>query len=381
MRIDIVGGGPAGLYLAYLLKQDDPDHRVRVFERNAADVTYGWGVVFSGRALGFIEERSEQLFEQLDQALERWTDLTIVHRDQAVAIDGSEFSGISRQRLLDVLQIHCTEAGVELFFSTSVNALPTDDDTDLLIGADGVGSMVRHHNEQRFGTSTTLCTNRYIWYGTTRVFDTLSLIFKSNDDGVFVAHTYRYSPNMSTFLVECDADTYASAGFAQMTDQQSRAYCENVFAEELRGEALQSNHSEWRQFPVITNENWFQKNTLLIGDALRTVHFSIGSGTRTAMEDAIVLADSIAANRDSIDQSLEQFVARRRPQADKLERIASESIAWYEDFRQIMHLGAHDFAMNYMLRGGELNLDAMEKHAPRFVQNWRRHSDMDAARS
>jgi len=328
LDIHIVGGGPAGLYLAFLLKCRNPADRVRVTEQNPADVTYGWGVVFSDRALNFIKQRTPTVYDSIAKRLEHWSDLTIVHQDHAIRIDGSQFSGVSRQYLLTALQHHCETVGVEMQFCTPLSSPPARQSADLVVGADGVNSIVRSTCEREFETSRQLCSNYFIWYGSRRVFKTLSLIFKANRDGAFVAHTYRYSPQMSTFLVECDAQTFANSGLGQMTDSESRAYCEQLFNADLDGEGLQSNHSAWRQFPVIKNRNWFQNNVVLIGDALRTVHFSIGSGTRTAMQDAIVLADSIAENRNDLTAALQCFFEIRSADGGKIEQLAGESIRW-----------------------------------------------------
>jgi len=374
LDIHIVGGGPAGLYLAYLLKCHNHTDRVQVTEQNPADTTYGWGVVFSDRALNFIRQRTPSVYDSIGRCLEHWSDLTIVHQGQAIRIDGSQFSGVSRQYLLSTLQHYCETVGVEMQFSTPLSSLPANNSADLIIGADGINSIVRSTYASQFETSRQLCSNYFVWYGTRRVFETLSLIFKANRDGAFVAHTYRYSPQMSTFLVECDAQTFENSGLGQMTDSESRAYCEHLFSADLGGEGLRSNHSIWRQFPVIKNRHWFQNNVVLIGDALRTVHFSIGSGTRTAMQDAIVLADSITGNRNDLTAALQRFVENRRADGEKIERLAGESIRWYEDFHRHMRLSPYDFAMNYMLRGGKLDLAALKTRAPHFARHWQTYA-------
>lgn len=364
LDILVVGGGPGGLLFSLLMKRQLPQSTIRIVEQNPANNTYGWGVVFSGAALEFLEQRIPDVFKSLTAHLEVWDELTIVHRDQSMSIDGSTFSGIARQQLLDVLQTYCQTEGITIDFDTRFDPAHYPE-ADLVVGADGVNSQIRQQND--FGTTTQQVTNQFIWYGTTQVFDSLSLIFRNNEHGNFVAHTYRYSPTMSTFLVECDAATFSASNLEQMTEAESIAYCENVFAKDLAGNALLSNNSVWRRFPMITNTQWHVNNTVLIGDALRTVHFSIGSGTRTAMQDALYLADALAASDYSVNEALEKFVELRKPDADKLLEVASASIGWYEDFADLMRLEPWAFAWSYMTRGGRVRTENLRKRSPRFV--------------
>jgi len=373
MYIQIIGGGPGGLYLALLLKRRHPDWRVRIFEQNPAGATYGWGVVFSGRAQRFLEEADPASSKELRKHLEAWHDLTLVHRDEAVRVDGSVFSGIARLTLLKVLQAHCRDAGAELEFGMRIDDPAGLGNCDLLVGADGANSVVREETPEMFQPTVTLCTNRYIWYGTTRVFDTLSLIFRENPDGVFVAHTYRYSPTHSTFIIECDAETFTQSGLAAMSEAESRCYCEEVFAPELVDESLLSNRSQWLRFGVLRSQNWSSNNTVLLGDAARTVHFSIGSGTRTALEDAITLAHALDTHAPDVPAALEAYETERLPAAEKLLDIAQRSLEWYERFREYMRLEPWAFAHSYMMRGEQLSWDDLRQHAPRFAETYEHH--------
>ena len=289
MKIAVIGGGPAGLYFSYLMKRDDSAHDITVIEQNPRDATFGFGVVFSERALEFLRADDEDTYQCLMPHMEAWPDLKIVHKDEHMAIDGNGFTAIGRLELLQLLQARCESVGVVLKFDSVVHSRDELEDADLIVAADGVNSFIRRAYADQFQASETQLQNPFVWYGTTQLFDCLSLTFRENDHGVFCAHHYRYSPTMSTFLVETDPATFANAGFAQMDDAQSRAYCEAVFVRDLDGHKLVSNKSDWRWFPQIWNERWSTGNIVLLGDALHTAHFSIGSGTRLAMEDAIAL--------------------------------------------------------------------------------------------
>ena len=367
MKIVVVGAGPAGLYFALLMKRQNPGHDIRVIEQNLSDATYGFGVVFSEGALKFLERDDADFYATLTAAMERWPEQTIVHRDQAVRIDGNGFAAIGRLELLSLLQDLCARARVEIAFESRIETLATID-ADLIVGADGVNSMVREHTADRFAPEIGELSNKFVWYGTEQLFDTLTLTFRQNEHGAFVAHHYRYSPAMSTFIVECDTATWQRAGFDKMTERDSRAYCERVFAPDLGGHPLFSNKSVWRSFPVVTNQRWVHENTVLIGDALRTVHFSIGSGTRLALEDAIFLARAFAdVGGDDVNLALAHFERTRRPIVDKILAGAAGSFTWYEGFSGLMDLEPYPFAYSYMTRSGRMTHDRLRETAPRFV--------------
>ena len=372
MRITILGAGPAGLYLAYLIKRRRPDTTVTVIEQKPADATFGFGVVFSDRALEFLREDDEATYSAITPHMESWNDITVAHRGERVTIDGVGFSAIGRLKLLQLLQARARSVGVEPVYRRTVKSLDELGDADLVVGTDGVNSLVRRGNEERFGASVRFLSNRFAWFGTGRRFETLTQTFVETDAGSFNAHHYRYAPNLSTFIVEVDGATFARAGFGQMDEEQTRSFCERVFAQALDGNQLISNKSTWRQFPIVHNEHWSVGNCVLVGDALHTAHFSIGSGTRLAMEDAIAL-DKALTHSDDIGAALAAYEATRRPILEKLVSGANGSATWYEHFAEHMRLAPIDLAMSYITRSGRIDIDRLRRLSPRFVDQFERN--------
>jgi len=380
MRIVIVGGGPAGLYLSLLLKRSGLGHSLQVVEQNAPDAAFGFGVVFSEDALEFLKKDDPAIFNAITPELERWSGIAIHHRGERVMLDGIGFTAVGRLHLIHLLQKQARDEGVDVTFNRPVTDLSEFTDADLIVGADGVSSLVRRSDEAGFGTTLSYLTNRFAWFGTTKVFDTLSQTFLQTPAGPINAHHYCYSKTMSTFVVECSESTFFNSGFDRMSEDEAHAALERVFAQTLDGHPLIANRgSIWRQFPIIHNERWSVGNRVILGDALHTAHFSIGSGTRLAMEDAIALARAIAEHPTDVPAALAAYQAQRKPILDKLVNAANASAEWYENFGTHMALPPYDFAMSYLSRTGRMDIERIRKIAPEFTAAWEKHRTLPAS--
>jgi 2-polyprenyl-6-methoxyphenol hydroxylase-like FAD-dependent oxidoreductase len=367
MRVGVLGGGPGGLYFSALWKSRHPADEVCLYEQNPAGATWGFGVVFSDRALEFLREDDPETIELIAPRMQSWRDMTIVHRGEAVVIDGVGFSAIGRLELLQLLQQRARAVGVKLEFGRTVASLDELGACDLIVAADGANSLARRAFARELGTSTESLDAKFAWYGTIRPFDTLTQTFVACELGTFNAHHYRYAPGMSTFIVECDTATWARAGLDMAGEEESRRTCERVFAATLQGHALVSNRSIWRSFPWVRNERWWHGKVVLIGDALHTAHYSIGSGTRLAMEDALALVKALEAEAGDMPAALRLYERERRPIVEKLVAASLRSAQWYERFPEHMRLAPVDLAMSYIQRSGRVDAGRLRAMAPRFM--------------
>jgi 2-polyprenyl-6-methoxyphenol hydroxylase-like FAD-dependent oxidoreductase len=368
VRIAVIGGGPGGLYFSYLWKKRHPDAHIDLFEQNPAGATWGFGVVFSEQALEFLRADDPGTVDAIAPRMESWKNITLDLRGERVEVDGVGFSSIGRLDLLKILQARAASVGVALHFDTQAS-LDQLSGYDLIVAADGLNSRVRRAFEGDFGTSLSYSANKFAWYGTTKRFETLSQTFLKTDVGNFNAHHYRYTPGMSTFLIECDLATWQAYGFSDRTVDESTKICEQVFAKTLDGHELISNKSVWRNFPWIWNERWFFKNMVLIGDALHSAHFSIGSGTRLAIEDAIALTKALESEHN-IDDALARYQDERQPIVKKLVTAARTSADWYAKFPEHMKLDLMDFAYSYITRSGRIDDARLRMMAPLFMARY-----------
>jgi anthraniloyl-CoA monooxygenase len=366
MRIAVIGGGPAGLYFAILMKRDMPHSRVAVVERNAPDDTFGFGVVFSDATLDAFKEADEPSYRAITESFAYWDDIEIVAKGTSHRVGGNGFCGCSRRTLLLLLQDRARRLGVELEFRR--DAQPEDfPDADLIVAADGINSPIRERFRDHFQPEVDLRPNRFAWMGSTRPFDAFTFFFRETPHGIFIAHCYQYEPGHSTWVLETDPETFARAGLDAMSEEESARFLEGVFAEELQGHRLVTNRSLWRRFPMIRCERWVKDNIVLLGDAKASAHFSIGSGTKLAMEDAIALHQAFMAG-GSVTECLHRFETTRREDVEKTQHAADVSLVWFEHVKRFWDFSPSRFAFGVMTRSKAITWDNLLLRAPEFVR-------------
>jgi anthraniloyl-CoA monooxygenase len=368
MRIAVVGGGPAGLYFALLMKRDWPELDVTVFERNQPDDTFGFGVVFSDQTLDTFKAADPASYGAIVDNFAYWDDIEIRFKETVHRIPGNGFCGCSRRSLLMLVQERCRQLGVTLKFGEEVGDIETlKRDFDLVVAADGINSAIREGWRERFRPQVDLRPNKFTWMGSTRPFDAFTFFFKETEHGLFIAHCYQYEAGRSTWVLETDPETFARAGLGDMDEAASAAFLEEVFAEELQGHRLITNRSLWRSFPMIRCERWVSENVVLIGDAKATAHFSIGSGTKLAMEDAIALHRAFGAAKLDVAQALALFERTRREEVEKTQHAADVSLVWFEQLGRFWGFDPLRFAFGLMTRSKAITYDNLALRAPGFV--------------
>jgi anthraniloyl-CoA monooxygenase len=366
MKIHAIGGGPAALYFGILMKKADPRHEITVFERNRPDDTFGFGVVFSDATLDNLGEADAESYADIRASFAHWDDIDIHFNGMKITSTGHGFSGLSRVRLLNLLQRRAEALGVRVHYQTEVKDPETYRDADLVLAADGVNSLVRERYAESFAPSVDFRPNRFVWLGTTFPFPAFTFYFKEDRHGLWRVHAYRYAPDQSTFILETTEDCWRRAAMDRAGEQETVAFAEALFHEELRGHKLLANRSIWRSFPTVACGRWHHENVVLLGDACHTAHFSIGSGTKLAMEDAIALRDALLAH--PVPEALGAYEAARRPLVESTQRAARTSQAWFEETERYMRLEPIQFAFSLLTRSLRVTHANLKLRDPNLVE-------------
>jgi anthraniloyl-CoA monooxygenase len=366
MKVSIVGAGPAGLYLGILLKKADPAHDIRIMERNPPDATFGWGVVLSGETLGQLRDADLQTYVEITDTFARWDTVDIRYRGRLLRSRGHAFSAIARKQLLAILQRRGEELGVKLEFGVEVDD-PATVSGDLVVAADGVNSVLRGRYADVLGSVVEPQGCKYVWFGTDLVLDAFRFIFRDTEHGLFQVHAYPFDEHASTFIVECPEPTWRRARLDGMSERESIAFCEGLFADDLDGHRLLSNRSIWLDFLRVRNRSWHHRNVVLLGDAAHTAHFSIGSGTKLAMEDAIALANAFVRHTE-VEAALLDYELERQPVVERVQQAADESAAYFERVQHHADLEPMQFAFNLLTRSGRISHASLEVRDPDFVR-------------
>ena len=369
LKIAIVGGGPGGLYFAILVKKARPDWQIEVYEQNAEDDTFGFGVVFSDETLEEFLSRDAESYAAIKSIFAYWDDIVVRYRGKEIRCGGNGFAGCSRIALLNILQRRCAELGVGLHFKTQITDISRFPDCDVIVGADGINSCLRDTFKDQFRPALELKANKFTWLGSTRPLDAFTFFFKQTEHGLICAHTYQYEQGRSTWVIEMSPGVWAAFGFDRLDENQSARLLEQVFADELEGHPLITNRSMWRSFPRIFCERWWHGNIVLLGDAKATAHFSIGSGTKLAMESAIALSDALVARaEESVDAAFRAYDAARRTDVQITQHNADVSLAWFEHMERSNDMKPMQFAMVVMSRAKSITWDNLLMRDEGFVR-------------
>jgi len=369
MDIVSIGGGPAGLFFAILMKLKDRSHRIRVIERNRPNDTFGWGVVFSDETLGNIAEADPTTYEEITDSFAHWDDIDIHYQGQVLTSTGHGFSGMSRVKLLTILQERATDLGVDLQFQTEVADIDRYRDADLILAADGVNSRIRDLYAEHFQPQIDWRPNKFIWLGSTLRLPSFTFIFREDErGGLWRVHAYQFDEQYSTFIVETTDKTWAAAGLAGADEDATVAFCERLFADDLKGHRLLKNKAVWRNFPIVRAKRWSHGNIVLVGDAAHTAHFSIGSGTKLAMEDSIAVAAALEEHPGDVPGALAAYEAARRPVVESTQRAAQTSLQWFEETeRYFGSLEPMQFAASLLTRSLRITHENLKIRDPGFV--------------
>ncbi len=366
MKVSIIGGGPGGLYFALLAKKNWPRWDITVYERNRPDDTFGFGVVFSDQTLDAFKAYDLATYERIRRRFAYWGDVDVVYKGKVMRSGGNGFCGCSRVALLNILQDRGRELGVQMRFQREVEGLEEFADSDLVVVADGIASKIRTRYADHFQPATDLRPNKFTWLGSTKPLDAFKYFFRETPEGIILAHCYQYEPERSTWVIETDEQTWRNFGFDKLSETAMLPVIERVFAEELEGHSLIANRSLWRNFPTITNQTWVKGSAVLVGDAKATAHFSIGSGTKLAMEDAIALYEAFKAHGE-VKASLRKYDTARREEVEKTQHAANVSLAWFEHMKRYWDMEPVQFAFGVMSRSKQITWENLELRDPAFV--------------
>ena len=380
MKIICIGGGPAGLYFALLMKMQNNNHDITVVERNKPFDTFGWGVVFSDQTLGNLEKADAESAKEILASFNHWDDIEVRVKDEVSRSSGHGFCGIGRKRLLNILQNRCLKEGVHLLFDQDVTDDEAFKDADLIIASDGLNSKIRTKYEQTFKPNIDIRKCRFVWLGTTKLFEAFTFAFEKTHHGWYQAHCYQFDSELSTFIVETTEETWFQEGLDKLSKEESIAFCEKLFSKHLDGHALLSNSehlrgsSQWIKFPRVICENWVHHNghapVVLMGDAAHTAHFSIGSGTKLALEDSIELAKCIAAHTGNLPQALKSYQAQRSVEVLKIQNAARNSTEWFENVERYIHLPTHQFAYSLLTRSQRIGHENLRLRDRKYVEDF-----------
>ena len=371
MKANIIGGGPAGLYFAILAKKQHPGDLITVYERNRADDTFGFGVVFSDETLGFFRDADEASYEQIINRFAYWDEIETRHDGAVIRSSGHGFCGMSRMALLQILQRRAEELGVVLHYETEISDLTSFREADLVVAADGVNSLIRETYAASFKPVIDYRPNRFVWLGTTAPFEAFTFIFKQNRHGIWNVHAYRYQEGMATLIIETTEATWLAAGMDTASEAETAAYMAELFAEDLGGAEVLTNRSAWRSLPNIHCESWVHENIVLIGDGAHTAHFSIGSGTKLAMEDAIALHGAVEANRADPATALQQYEVARREEVERIQHAANTSLTWFETVTRFWDMDPIQFNFSMLTRSKQITYENLSLRDPKLVDDMR----------
>ncbi len=371
MKISVVGGGPGGLYCALLTKKRCPEIEIDVYEQNQPDDTFGFGVVFSDETLDGYREADEKSYDLIRAGFAHWSDIVIEHKGERIVVGGNGFAGCSRLVLLQQLHTRCEELGVNVHFGTLIDPGGLQDqfsDSDIIVAADGINSAIRDANKEAFGMKTDIRPNHFVWLGSHCPLDAFTFFFRETEHGHFCAHTYQYEKGMSTWVVETTADCWEKSGFTDMGEQECADYLEDLFKDDLKGHSFITNRSLWRNFPKITCDKWHMDNVVLIGDNKATAHWSIGSGTKLAMDCAIGLSDAVVENLSDRDAAFAQYEEVRRTPIEIVQHNAQVSLVWFENMAQHWNKRPYEFAFSLMTRAKSVTWDNLQMRDADFME-------------